>query len=194
MIPWLFRPAVLTTGRSRLFSGLAPLVSSLKSLTLASRRPAEVGLYFLIAIAIFRLVCVCVAYPNRHSIFRNPRIPDQFQIGLKEVNLILWMQSNDCLLPVFCAAEPELVPTRLSFSDLRRNSGYPHFKKLLNSVFDVCFRSQRIDFESVLIQFRRLIHRLFGDGRLQDDLMRFQNQLLGKRRFSISLGNYFAHR
>ena len=134
MIPWLFRPAVLTTGRSRLFSGLAPLVSSLKSLTLASRRPAEVGLYFLIAIAIFRLVCVCVAYPNRHSIFRNPRIPDQFQIGLKEVNLILWMQSNDCLLPVFCAAEPELVPTRLSFSDLRRNSGYPHFKKLLNSM------------------------------------------------------------
>lgn len=104
------------------------------------------------------------------------------------------MQSDDRLLPVFRASEPELVPTRLSFSDLRRNPGYPNFKKLLNRPFDVCFRSQRIDLKSVLVQFRRLKHRLFGDGRLQDDLMRFQNQLLGKRRFSISLGNYFAHR
>lgn len=119
---------------------------------------------------------------------------NQFQIGLKEVDLVLWVQSDNCLLPVFRASEPELISTRLTLADLRRNSGYSDLKKLLNSILDVGLRGQRIDLEGVLIQFRRLIHRLFGDGRLEDDLMWFQNQLLGKRRFSISLGNYFAHR
>jgi len=122
------------------------------------------------------------------------RFLNQFQIGLKEVDLVFWVQSDNCLLPVFRASEPELIPTRLALADLRRNSGYSDFKKLLNSVLDVGLRSQRVDLEGVLIQLRRLKHRLFGDGRLKDDLVWFQNQLLGKRRFSISLGNYFAHR
>jgi len=122
------------------------------------------------------------------------RFLNQFQIGLKEVDLVLWVQSDNCLLPVFRASEPELIATRLTLADLRRNSGYSDLKKLLNGILDVGLRGQRIDLEGVLIQFRRLIHRLFGDGRLEDDLMWFQNQLLGKRRFSISLGNYFAHR
>lgn len=122
------------------------------------------------------------------------RFLNQFQIGLKEVDLVLWVQSDNCLLPVFRASEPELIPTRLTLADLRRNSGYSDLKKLLNGILDVGLRGQRIDLEGVLIQFRRLIHRLFGDSRLEDDLMWFQNQLLGKRRFSISLGNYFAHR
>ena len=98
---------------------------------------------------------------------------NQFQIGLKEVDLVLWMQSNDRLLPVFCASKPEFITSRLALSDLRRNPGYPDFKKLLYGFFDVGFCSQRVDLESVLIQFRRLKHRLFGDGWLQDDLMRF---------------------
>lgn len=76
---------------------------------------------------------------------------NQFQIGLKEVDLVLWMQSNDRLLPVFCTSKPEFIPTWLALSDLRRNPGHSNFKKLLNSILDVCFRSQRIDLESVLI-------------------------------------------
>ena len=44
----------------------------------------------------------------------------------------------------------------------------------MNSVFDVSFRSQRIHLKGVLIQFRRLIHRLFSDswqssGRAEDE-------------------------
>ena len=79
------------------------------------------------------------------------RLLNQFQIGLEEVDLVLWMQSNDRLLPVFRASKPELIPTRLALSDLRRNPGHPDFKKLLNSILDVCFRGQRVDLKSVLI-------------------------------------------
>jgi hypothetical protein len=45
ILPWLFRPPFLVSGRSRDFSGLAPGVRSEKSLTLAPRRPGLVGLY-----------------------------------------------------------------------------------------------------------------------------------------------------
>ncbi len=76
---------------------------------------------------------------------------NQFQIGLKEVDFVLWVQSNNCLLPVFSSSKPELIPTWLALSDLRRNPGYSDFKKLLNGILDVCFRGQRIDLESVLI-------------------------------------------
>src|SRR5262245_45538836 len=47
MWPWTLRPPDLRSGAVRLFSGLS-LVISAKSETVIRRRPAEVGLYFLI--------------------------------------------------------------------------------------------------------------------------------------------------
>src|SRR6185295_14467712 len=52
ILPWLLRPLVRTFGRSSDFSGLAPGVSSAKSLTVAPRRPGVVGLYLRIPMVI----------------------------------------------------------------------------------------------------------------------------------------------
>lgn len=68
------------------------------------------------------LIRIAIRYPGTQG-FLN-----QFQIGLKEVDLILWVQSDNCLLPVLRASKPELVSTRLTLADLRRNSSYSDLK------------------------------------------------------------------
>jgi hypothetical protein len=56
ILPWLFLPPVRRFGLSSFFSGLAPGVSSAKSLTVAFRLPGVVGLYLRIPMIAYFLL------------------------------------------------------------------------------------------------------------------------------------------
>jgi len=88
---------------------------------------------------------------------------------------MLGTERHDGFFPWLGVAKPHLGATRLSFAILSVHFQHFHLKQFLNGRPHVCFGRQLIDFERIGIAARWAVHPLLGHQRLDDDLMRLQD-------------------
>jgi hypothetical protein len=109
---------------------------------------------------------------------------------LKEIDLAIWMQVNDCLLPILCFSNSESVATRLAFASLRANLFHLYIKQSLDGLLHVKLVRFAMNLERILVVSNRPVNTFFSDQRSQQNLMRLKLAASRLRRWSL----YFSHR
>src|SRR5262249_51841473 len=95
---------------------------------------------------------------------------------LEELDLVFRVQLDDGLLPVGQPAVAEAVTALLAQPRLRPHLLDAHVEQLLDRRLDLRLVRPQVDLErvGVVVLLRGLVRALFGDERLEDDLVRLQ--------------------
>src|SRR5919197_556900 len=141
MWPWTLRPPLFRMAAVSFFSGRC-LVISAKSETVIRRRPAEVGLYFLIPMAFL------VASLSRAA--------------LEQLDLVALLEGDDGLLEVGALAHALAHPLDLPADDQGADAGDAHLELGLHRAAHVMLGGVAIDQEGVLPELLPGLVQLLG--------------------------------
>src|SRR5205823_12063848 len=93
---------------------------------------------------------------------------------LEELDLVLFVQGDDGLLPVGQAAYAELVTPLLAQAHLRPDLADTNIEQLLDGRLDLLLRRPLVHLERVGVMPGELVRALFRDQRPQEDLVCLQ--------------------